>query len=130
MGWLSAAGTQDARAGAADGRDGAAAAGSHVATVPGGKTDHPRKIPDLLARLEQQIADGHVWTPPDGNAVDTFRSLADLMANAPLSDIRAVQALPSRFEARPRGRSGGSGRGGAAFPDMGASPRLYAAVEK
>lgn len=110
MGWLSAAGTQDARAGAADGRDGAAAAGSHVATVPGGKTDHPRKIPDLLARLEQQIADGHVWTPPDGNAVDTFRSLADLMANAPLSDIRAVQALPSRFEARARAAEA-AGRG-------------------
>ncbi|MBV8613451.1 MAG: hypothetical protein JOY66_06715 [Acetobacteraceae bacterium] len=99
---MSAVGVRDARAGAAEGREGAAVAGEQVAALPGKETDHPLKIPDLLARLEQQIADGHVWTPPDDNAIDTFRSIVDLMSSAPLSDIRAVQALPSRFEARAR----------------------------
>ncbi len=102
LGWLSAAIVHQACAGqdrAAQSPDLTPAARTYAAPVVRNGSPDPLEITDLLARIELQIADARTWSPPDDNAVDTFRAIVNLLPEASASDLRAIQSLPSRFAA-------------------------------
>ena len=56
----------------------------------------------LLARLEKQIAENRMATPPDDNAADTLQAILTLLPNASLADSQLVAAAFSHFADRAR----------------------------
>jgi hypothetical protein len=56
----------------------------------------------LLAKLEKQIAENHIATPPSDNAADTLQAILTLLPNAPLADSQLVAAAFSHFADRAR----------------------------
>jgi hypothetical protein len=59
-------------------------------------------IPALIAKLETQIAQGRISTPPNDNAADTFAAITALLPSASLPDLDMVAAMPARFAKRAR----------------------------
>ncbi|CAH2604447.1 SEL1-like repeat protein [Rhodovastum atsumiense] len=59
-----------------------------------------REITQLIDRVELQVADGRVWSPPGDNALETVRRILDLVPQAGEATIAEVNAMPQRLRDR------------------------------
>jgi TPR repeat protein len=71
----------------------------------------PAKIPPelsaLLAKAEREIAEGRMWSPPDDNAADTFRTLVAKLPQAPVLSLQAMQSIAEQLTAHARAAEAG-----------------------